>query len=301
VDSSAHAPGKSTRSGLTPRFDINLSTLYTELPVLERASAASDAGFDAVEFWWPFEVAVPADIDVGRFVRAIKDAGVQLVALNFFAGDMPRGDRGLVSWPARSSEFRDSVQVATGIAAELGCRAFNALYGNRIEGIDPAEQDAVAVENLTLAAEAAAGIDAALLLEPLSGAPAYPLRTAADALAVIDRVPRYDNIRLLADLYHLGVNGDDLDAVVTSLVDRIGHVQIADAPGRHEPGTGSLDIYGYLAKLAANGYGGFVGLEYKPSGASADSFAWLPRERRSTAQPHSVAAVSHSHPDGGHS
>jgi hydroxypyruvate isomerase len=268
--------GKTT---LAPRFDINLSILFTELPLLERASAARQAGFDAVECWWPFAVAVPGDAEVDRFVRAIKDAGVQLVGLNFFAGDMPGGDRGLVSWPGRSSEFRDSVQVALGIAAELGCRAFNALYGNRITGIDPAEQDAVADENLAFAADAVSFLDGIVLLEPLSGAPAYPLRLAADAIAVIDRIPQRDNIGLLADLYHLAVNGDDLDAVVNNLVDRIGHVQIADAPGRNEPGTGSLDLNGYLAKLAANGYGGFVGLEYKPTGASADSFGWLPRAR----------------------
>jgi hydroxypyruvate isomerase len=278
--------GKTT---LASRFDINLSILYTELPLLERASAARQAGFDAVEFWWPFAVAVPTDAEVARFVRAIKDAGVQLVGLNFFAGDMPGGDRGLVSWPGRSSEFRDSVQVAIGIAAELGCRAFNALYGNRITDVDPAEQEAVAVENLAFAADAASFLDAIVLLEPLSGAPAYPLRLAADAIAVIDRIPQRDNIGVLADLYHLAVNGDDLDAVVKNLVDRIGHVQIADSPGRNEPGTGSLDINGYLAKLSANGYGSFVGIEYKPSGASADSFGWLPRERRSTAEPHRPA------------
>jgi hydroxypyruvate isomerase len=279
VKTIGQAPGRTARA----RFDINLSILYTELPLLDRVAAARDAGFDAVEFWWPFELAVPADADVNRFVRTVMDAGVQLVGLNFFAGDMPGGDRGLVSWPGRSSEFRDSVHVAVGIATELGCRAFNALYGNRIDGVDPAEQEAVGMENLAFAADAASRIDAMVLLEPLSGTTAYPLRTAADALAVMDRVPNRDNIGLLADLYHLAVNGDDLDAVVNNLVDRIGHVQIADAPGRNEPGTGSLDLDGYLAKLAAGGYSGFVGLEYKPSGASADSFGWLPRERRSAA------------------
>jgi hydroxypyruvate isomerase len=290
-----------TAPGNTLRYDVNLSILFTELPVLERPSAARDAGFDAVEFWWPFDVAIPSDAEVDRFVRAITDAGVQLVALNFFAGDMAGGDRGLVSWPARSSEFLDSVQVAVGIAAELGCRTFNALYGNRIDGVDPGDQDEAAVENLAFTAHAASRIDGTVLIEPLSGAPKYPLHTAADVLAVIDLLPHRDNIRLLADLYHLAVNGDDLDAVADNLVGRIGHVQIADAPGRHEPGTGALDIDGYLARLAANGYGGFVGLEYKPSGASAASFAWLPRQRRSTAQLHTASGAGRSHSDGGQS
>lgn len=264
------------------RYDINLSILFTELPLLERPAAARAAGFDAIEFWWPFTVAVPTDDEVAAFERAITDAGVQLVGLNFFAGDMPGGDRGLVSWSGRQVELRDNVAVAVGIAERLGCRAFNALYGNRIHGLDPAEQDELAIENLALAAEAAARIGATVLVEPVSGAPNYPLRTAADALKVIDQVDA-DNVALLADLYHLTVNGDDLDAVVANHVAAIAHVQIADAPGRNEPGTGALDIDGYLAKLAANGYGGYVGLEYKPSGSSEASFEWLPRQRRSAA------------------
>lgn len=255
-------------------YDVNLSMLFTELPVLERPAAARAAGFDAIEFWWPFDVAVPDDRAVDEFVSAVGDAGVRLVGLNFFAGDMPAGDRGVVSWPGRENEFRDNVGVAVGIAERLGCRAFNALYGNRLDGADPDEQDALAVGNLTFAADAVAEIGATVLIEPVSGAPRYPLRTTSDVLAVIDRVDR-DNVALLADLYHLTVNGDDVDAVVADHVSRIGHVQIADVPGRNEPGTGRLDIDGYLAKLQAGGYSGHVGAEYKPTVASADSFGWL--------------------------
>lgn len=260
------------------RFDVNLSILFTELPLLERPAAAKRAGFDAVEFWWPFDTAIPSDAEVDRFVAAVEDAGVRLAGLNFFAGDMPAGDRGVLSLPARSAEFQANVPVAVGIAERLGCRALNALYGNRVDGVDSAEQDALAAENLALAARAAAAIDAVVLVEPISGAPRYPLRTAADALAVIDRVGA-GNLRLLADLYHLTVNGDDLDAVIAAHTGRIGHVQIADAPGRHEPGTGSLDLHAHLDKLAANGYEGHVGLEYTPSGTSADSFGWLRKEK----------------------
>ncbi|MFF7655589.1 hydroxypyruvate isomerase family protein [Streptomyces sp. NPDC007983] len=264
-------------------YTVNLSILFTELPLLERPAAAKAAGFDAVEFWWPHTVAVPEDKDVDGFVRAVRDAGVQLTGLNFFAGDMPGGDRGLVSWPARSAEFRDNIDVTVAIGEQLGCRAFNALYGNRVEGADPAEQDALAAENLALAAEAAQRIGGTVLVEPVSGAPAYPLLTAADAIGVIDRVERASgarNVRFLADLYHLAVNGDDVAGVIATHAKRIGHVQIADAPGRGAPGSGGLDLDGLLTGLEAAGYDGWVGLEYKAQGPSADSFGWLPRERR---------------------
>ena len=259
------------------RYDVNLSILFTELPLLERPAAARAAGFDAVEFWWPFAVAQPDEREVAEFVGAITGAGVRLVGLNFFAGDLPGGERGLVSWPGREGEFKASVDIAIGIARETGCRAFNALYGNRIEGVDPAEQDAVALRNLAFAADAAAAIDATVLLEPVSAIPTYPLLTAADALAVADRLGK-SNVALLADLYHLAVNGDDLDAVIAEHTRRIGHVQIADAPGRGEPGSGELELERYLAQLEANGYQGFVGAEYQPTGPSAVSFGWLTRE-----------------------
>jgi hydroxypyruvate isomerase len=267
-------------------YEVNCSILFTELPLLERSAAAKQAGFDGVELWWPFADAVPADREVEAFVRAVEDAGVRLVGLNFAAGDLPGGDRGLVSWRGRSSEFRDNVEVTVGIGERLGCRAFNALYGNRDEGADPAAQDELAVENLAIAGRAAARIGGTVLVEPVSGAPRYPLLTAADAVAVVDRVAAATgvaNLGLLCDLYHLAVNGDDLDRAIATYGDRVAHVQIADAPGRREPGTGTLDLDRHLGQLAAAGYRGWVGLEYQPSGASADSFAWLPRERRGAA------------------
>jgi hydroxypyruvate isomerase len=267
-------------------YEVNCSILFTELPLLERPAAAKQAGFDGVELWWPFAEAVPSDREVEAFVRAVEDAGVRLVGLNFAAGDLPGGDRGLVSWPGRSSEFRDNVEVTVGIGERLGCRAFNALYGNRVEGADPAAQDELAVENLAIAGRAAARIGGTVLVEPVSGAPRYPLLTAADAVAVVDRVAAATgvaNLGLLCDLYHLAVNGDDLDRAIATYGDRVAHVQIADAPGRHEPGTGTLDLDRHLGQLAAAGYRGWVGLEYQPSGASADSLAWLPRERRGAA------------------
>jgi hydroxypyruvate isomerase len=266
-------------------YEVNLSILFTELPLLERPEAAKRAGFDSVEFWWPFPVAVPSDGAVDEFVSAVTDAGVRLVGLNFFAGDMPGGDRGVLSWPARSGEFRDNVDVTVGIGSRLGCRAFNALYGLRIDGEDPAAQDDLAVSNLAIAGRAAGAIGGQVLVEPVSGAAGYPLLTAKDAVGVIDRVLEetgVENLRLLCDLYHLAVNGDDLDDVITTHAARIGHVQIADAPGRHEPGTGELELERYLSLLSDVGYDGWVGLEYKPESTTEASLDWLPRGRRAS-------------------
>lgn len=267
----------------TRRYTVNCSILFTELPLLQRPRAARDAGFDAVEFWWPFTSPVPADAEVDAFIRAIEDAGVTLTGLNFAAGDMPAGDRGLLSHPDRSSHFRDNIDVTISIGERLGTKGFNALYGNRIEGTDAARQDEIAAENLALAGHAAARIGAVVLVEPVSGIPAYPLKHASDAAAVIDRVHREhgtDNLRLLADLYHMHVNGDDLEAAIDNFAHLVGHVQIADSPGRGEPGTGSLDIERYLSQIERSGYSGYVSLEYKAT--RKDTFSWIPVEERAS-------------------
>jgi hydroxypyruvate isomerase len=261
-------------------YSVNCSLLFTEVPLLQRPAAAAAAGFSALEFWWPWpDQPVPSDTEVDAFVAAIRDAGVKLIGLNFFAGDLAGPDCGVVSLPDRANEFRDNVDLVVGIGEQLGIEAFNALYGNRVETASPQEQDELAVENLTLAAKAAAGIGATVLVEPVSGPKPYPLRTAADVIGVLDRVGA-DNVGLLCDLFHLANNGDDVEGAVTSYADRIAHVQIADHPGRHEPGTGTLDIDGLLGQIERAGYTGRVALEYLPSTSTLDSLAWLPVERR---------------------
>lgn len=257
-------------------YDVNLSILFTELDLLRRPEAARACGFGAVEFWWPFAEPVPADAEVDRFARAVEDAGVELVGLNFYAGDMPAGERGVLSDPARAGEFADNLDVVVGLGERLGCRKFNALYGKRLDGTLPEKQDEVAAESLARASEAVAGIGGAVLLEPVSGIPGYPLLTAADAFAVMDRVGA-ENVRLLFDVYHLVVNGDDPCAVLAERAGSIGHVQVADAPGRGEPGTGEIDFDRFFTALGAAGYDGHVGLEYRPSAGSAESFGWIRR------------------------
>lgn len=257
------------------RHAVNCSILFTELPLLQRPAAAAAAGFDAVEFWWPFASGAPSDAEVEAFARAVEDAGVQLTGLNLAAGDMPAGERGLVSLPGREGELHDSIDVAAALGKRLGTGVFNALYGNRRDDLDPRDQDELAVQNLR---RAAALLPGTVVLEPLSGVPTHPLRTAADALAVLDRVG-VPGVALLADLYHLAVNGDDVAAVIAQHTPRIGHVQIADVPGRHEPGTGSLPIAAHLAALQDRGYHGLVGLEYIPSTTSERAFDWLAKEQ----------------------
>jgi hydroxypyruvate isomerase len=255
-------------------YTVNCSILLTELPLLERPAAAKAAGFDAVEFWWPFSTSVPLDRDVDAFIASVRNAGVRLTGLNFNAGDMPGGDRGLLSWPARGSEFRDNLAVVAGIGDVLGTKGFNALYGNRLDGVDPAAQDAVAIENLAAASAAVAPIGGTVLVEPVSGADRYPLRTAADALDDHVRTSTgARNLALLADFYHLAVNGDDVSTVIEEHAPSFGHIQIADNPGRGAPGTGNLPLDSWIARSQELGYSGYIGLEYKAPIETA--FDWV--------------------------
>ncbi|MEV1024748.1 TIM barrel protein [Streptomyces sp. NPDC050264] len=270
------------------RFNVNLSILFTELPLLERPAAAAAAGFTAVELWWPWvDAPTPEQSELDALRDAIKDAGVQLTGLNFYAGQLPGPDRGALSIPGEeSAKFRANVDVAADFAASLGCKALNALYGNRVEGVDPAVQDELALENLVLAARAADRVGAVLLIEALNKpeSPACPIVSAPKAIEIVDKVNAatgLGNATFLMDLYHLSMNGEDLPAVIDAYADKTAHVQIADNPGRGAPGTGSLPLEELLGRLTKAGYQGYVGLEYKPGDApSAESFGWLPHEAR---------------------
>ncbi|GAB3184419.1 TIM barrel protein [Nesterenkonia halophila] len=255
---------------------VNCSTLLTEHPVVDRADAAARAGFSRVEFWWPFDGEPrPADADVDGFIDSLAAAGVSLEGLNFWAGAMAQGDRGMVSVIGRRNEVADNAAIVAEIGRRTGCTAFNALYGLRQDGQDPQAQDELAVENLVTAAEAVAPIGGTVLVEPVSGAEDYPLKTAADALAVVEKVRRAGatNVALLADFFHMAVNGDDVAAVIEQHAQEFGHVQIADAPGRGAPGTGELPLQEWVELAYARGYAGPVALEYKQQQETA--FDWL--------------------------
>jgi hydroxypyruvate isomerase len=260
------------------RFDVNCSILFTELPLAQRAAAAKAAGFGGVEFWWPWPGTVPADAEADAFVRSIADAGVELVSLNFYTGSMAAGERGIVSHPARTAAFRENVHAAVEIAARTGCRRLNAPYGLRVPGIPVAEQDAVATENLAFAAELAGKSGAAVLVESINSVdiPGFPIDTSDKALAVIKRTGAW-NVGYLADLYHLAKMGEDVSGVLSRHRDEVLHVQVADPPGRGAPGTGTLDFEPLFRQLAAQGYDGWVGLEYVPADPadSTKSFGWL--------------------------
>jgi hydroxypyruvate isomerase len=256
------------------RFVANCSILFAEIPTLERPAAARDAGFEMIESWWPFSSARPDSDDVDGWVRAVESAGVQLVAQNFFSGSS--GDRGILVAADREREFEDAMESLGEVVERLGCRMFNAPYG-RLDPLRPSEeQHDTAHRHLERLAEFAAGLDATVLLEPMSGIEDYPITSVADVEAVTSALsePARERIGLLADLFHLGRNGEDVDALLAR-PSAIAHVQIADAPGRHEPGTGSLPIRRWLDALEHNGYDRQVALEYEPSSDAAHAFDWL--------------------------
>ncbi len=258
------------------RFCPNLSMLFKEVDFVERFGRAAAAGFSGVEFWWP------SGEDLDRVRSAIKDAGLQVALFNFDAGDMPGGDRGLVSDPDRQQQFRDNVPVALELARSVGCPRLNALVGLRRDSVDTDEQLGLAAENVGWAADQAAEHGIEVMVEAVNtfeNGP-YLLPTTDAAAAFVERVGR-DNVKLQYDAYHMQrMEGN----VVATLRDRIGgitHIQVADSPDRGEPGSGELNyryVFGVLEELP---YEGWVGLEYKPTTETTEeSLGWLPKELR---------------------
>ena len=258
------------------RFCVNVSILFTEVPLLERFARARDAWFDAVELWWP------RGEDLAAVRSAIEDAGVDVVLLNFDAGDMPAGDRGLISDPARQPEFRANVPVALELAEAVGCRKLNALAGHELPDADRAEQLELARENVRFAADAARPQGAEVLIEAvntLENGP-YLLSSTRSASEFARSVGR-DNVRLQYDAYHMQRMEGDLTATIERHFGEIAHVQIADSPGRGQPGTGEINFDYVLRRLDELGYDGYVGLEYKaPAGDTDATLEWLPRDLR---------------------
>lgn len=259
-----------------PRFAANVSLLFSEVPLPERFSRARAAGFEAVECWWPFADPDPSAAQVGDLVRALEAAEVRLTGINLFAGDMAAGERGVVSDPGRTAELTANLAVVRSIVEATGCERVNALYGQRLPGVPAAVQDETATRNLRRAVDALGDVGATVLVEPLTDGENgdYPVRTLEDALAVVDRVGA--GAAVLFDVYHLHNNGADVVADVARVIDAVGHVQVADSPGRGEPGTGTIDFGAFFRSLDASGYEGWVGCEYRPTTRTEQTLTWLP-------------------------
>ena len=258
------------------RFSANVSILFKEAPFLERFARAREAGFSGVEFWWP------SGEDLEEVGAAVSDAGLSVALFNFDAGDMPGGERGLVSDPERVGQFRENVPVALELARRLGCRRMNVLVGHEKDGMGREEQLSLARENVAFAADEAREAGVTVLVEAVNtfeNGP-YLLHTTQQAVEFVRGVGR-ENVGIQHDLYHMQRMEGNLVATLREHVGVIGHVQIADSPGRGEPGTGEIRYPFVLAELERLGYGGYVGLEYNPTtGTTQESLGWLPEELR---------------------
>ena len=259
------------------RFSANLSILFKEVPLLDRFGLASEAGFSAVEFWWPGYEADPGEVE-----RAVKDAGLAVALFNFDAGDMPNGDRGLVSDPGRTDQFRENVPVALELARSLGCERMNVLAGHEKADLGREQQLALARENVAFAAGEAEAAGVTVMVEAVNtfeNGP-YLLHTTEQAVEFVEGVGRA-NVKIQHDFYHMQRMEGNLVANLRRYFDHVGHVQVADSPGRGEPGTGEIHYAYVLAELESLGYDGYVGLEYNPTTeTTGESLGWIPRDLR---------------------
>jgi hydroxypyruvate isomerase len=253
------------------RFSANLSLLFRELPLLERFAAAREAGFDAAE------VQVPYEVPAAAIARAADAAGLPVVLINAPMGPQ-LGSPGMACRPELRAAFRDSLERAAEYAGALGCPCVNVLAGRAAR----AERETCLrqlTEHLALAAEVLGLVGARPLLEAINpyDAPDYCIASVPLAAEILSRCdPR---VGLQFDIYHAARLGLDPAAAFASHQHRIAHVQFADSPGRHEPGTGALDFEALFAAIERSGYAGWLGAEYHPSGRTADSLGWL-RSRR---------------------
>jgi len=253
-----------------PRFAANLTMLFTERPFLERFEAAARAGFAAVEYMFPYQE------DVDGIARALRELRLTQALFNLPAGDWAAGDRGIAVDPGRRGEFRAGVAAAVELARRFGCQRLNCLVGRRIDDLPAEEQWACLVDNIRYAARALAAHGLTLLVEPVNtyDIPGFFLTTSARAMHLLEDAAE-GNVRLQYDVYHMQRMEGDLVHTLRRLRPWIGHVQVADAPDRHQPGTGEINFPFVLRALDATGYEGYVGLEYRPSGATEESLGWI--------------------------
>ncbi|MCX7258267.1 MAG: hydroxypyruvate isomerase [Polaromonas sp.] len=255
-----------------PKFAANLTMLFTEVPFLDRFERAAQAGFTAVEFLFPY--AYPAEE-----IRQRLDAnGLTLVLHNLPAGDWDAGERGIACHPGRVAEFCDGVAQAIVYAQALGVKQLNCLVGKAPAGVPDELLRQTLVENLRFAAAELKKAGLRLLVEPINtfDIPGFYINRTAQAVAILDQVGA-DNAFVQYDIYHAQRMEGELAATMQKFLPRIGHIQLADNPGRNEPGTGEINYPFLFAHLERIGYAGWIGCEYKPATSTEAGLDWRQR------------------------
>ncbi|MDP2879963.1 MAG: hydroxypyruvate isomerase [Azonexus sp.] len=255
-----------------PKFAANLSFLFIDAPFAERFQRAAAAGFQGVEYLFPYDWPVH---DVAEWLKA---AAVEQVLFNLPPGDWAAGERGLACLPHRQGEFAESVEQALNYAMVLDCERVHCMAGLRPAGVGEAELEATYIANLRFAADRFATVGVTVMIEPINSRidmPGYWLDDVNKALRLLDAIAR-PNVKLQLDLYHAQIIQGDLARTIEANLGRIGHIQIADNPGRHEPGTGEINYPFLFDLLDRLGYDGWVGCEYKPLTTEA-GLGWLAR------------------------
>ncbi|MDY7114973.1 hydroxypyruvate isomerase [Halomonas sp. SSL-5] len=257
-----------------PKFAANLSMLFTEVDFLDRFQAAAEAGFKGVEYLFPY------DFEAAEIKRRLDDNGLTQVLFNLPAGDWAAGERGIACHPERVAEFREGVERAIAYARVLGNTQVNCLAGIKPEGVSDAEARQTLVGNLRYAADKLADAGILLIAEPINtrDIPGFFLNRTEQVLQIFDEVAS-DNLKLQYDIYHMQIMEGDLAPTIEKHLGRIAHVQIADNPGRHEPGTGEINYPFLFAHLDRLGYQGWIGAEYKPAGRTQEGLGWLDAAR----------------------
>lgn len=256
-----------------PRLAANVSLMFPEVPFMERFAAAARAGFRYVEYQFPYAFGSAAEV-----AQRARDAGVEVVLHNLPGGDSAKGDRGISCQPARAGEFRESVARAIEYAKAAGCPRLNALAGVAPEGVPREKLFETLVENLRYAADKLAAAGLQLLTEPANPRtiPGFFLNTSRQGIEVIDAAGK-GNLSLQYDIFHMQIVEGDLAKTLERLLPRIGHMQLADVPERHEPGTGEINFDFLLAHIDRLGYQGWMGCEYIPKGDTVAGLAWAKR------------------------
>jgi hydroxypyruvate isomerase len=252
-----------------PKFAANLSMLFTEVPFLDRFALARQAGFEAVEFLFPYA------FNAADIAARLRQHRLQLVLFNLPCGDWDAGQRGMACDPARVAPFRASVDTALAYARALGVTRLHCMAGNIPAGVTPDSARATYIDNLRYAADALAPHAITVLIEPINhyDMPGYFLHHSAQALAILAEADR-PNILLQYDVYHMQRMEGELSNTISAHLARIGHLQIADTPGRHEPGSGEINYRHLFALIDRLGYDGWVGCEYRPAGATLAGLGW---------------------------